>query len=140
MPISHERFAHMLMSLLAHIHHLQGLDRGAALDEETAGEIADALYKLRAIYCEEALRHMLPNRRAKASKLQDAANAQALVDFYGMDAASAMEAITGNPDRVERHSLARTLRNRRRMVELMGVAPDWKVIHAAAKRKKKAER
>ena len=92
MPIPHERFAHMLTALLGHI---RGLNRersirtqdfatyriqrhaaGEILDESTALEIADALYRLRALYCEEALRHTLPNRREKASELQDAENAQ----------------------------------------------------------------
>ena len=155
MPIPHERFAHMLTALLGHI---RGLNRersirtqdfatyriqrhaaGEILDESTALEIADALYRLRALYCEEALRHTLPNRREKASELQDAENAQMLVDLYGYDAASAMQAIAGNPRNVERDSLARTQRNRIKKARLLGVGPEWKAIVAAAKKRKKPE-
>jgi hypothetical protein len=151
MPIPHERFAHMLTALLGHIrgldrersirtpgfaaHRIQRHEAGEILDQSTAREIADALYKLRALYREEWLR-TLPNRREKARDLQDAVNAQALVDFFGIDRAGALEAIAGNP-RVERDSAARTQRNRVKKARLLGVQPEFKTIFAAAKRTKK---
>lgn len=141
MPIPHERFAHMLTALLAHIQHLQQFDGAAVLNQATAHEIADAVCKLRAIYCDELLRHTRPNRRVSRLELRDAANAQMLVDFYGFDSASAMEAVAGNPREVERDSLARTLRNRSKMIAQLGVEPDLKVVAAAVNMtKKKAER
>lgn len=154
MPIPHERFAHMLTALVGHI---QGLDRersiripgfaayrvqrhaaGEELDEATAREIADALYKLRALYREEWL-HTRPNRREKARDLQDAVNAQMLVDLYGYNAASAVRAVAGDP-RVERDSVLRTQRNRIKKARLLGVEPKWNAITEAAKRKTKTER
>jgi len=154
-PISGDRFAHMLTALLGHI---RGLDRersirtpgfaayriqrhaaGEELDEATAREIADALYKLRSLYCEEMLRHTQPNRRENARDLQDAVNAQALVDFFGFNRAGSMEAIAGNPHGVERDSVARTQRNRNEKARLLGVEPEWKAIVVAAKKMKKTE-
>lgn len=154
-PISSDRFAHMLMALLGHI---RGLDRersiripgfatyrierhaaGEILDESTAREIVDALYRLRSVYREEWLRAR-PNRREKASDLQDAVNAGALVDLFGIDRAGAMAAITGNPRHVESASLARTQRNRIKKARLLGVEPEWDIIETAAKKTKKTEK
>lgn len=155
-PIANDRFKHMLTALLGHI---RGLDRersirspgfaeyriqrraaGEELDEATALEIADALYKLRAHYCEEALRDALPNKRESMRELQDAANAQMLIDVYGFDAASAVEAVAGNPRQVERDSLARSQRNRSAKARQRGIEPDWKAITAARANAKKTER
>lgn len=152
-PISQDRFAHMLTALAGHIrglereksiqtpgfaaHRIQRHAAGEELDAATAREIVDALYKLRALYGEEALGQTQPNRRESAHDLQDAVNAQALVDFFGFDRAAAMEAIAGNPRGVERDSLAHAQRKRNEKAKLLGVEPEWKVIVAAAKKEKK---
>lgn len=156
MPIAQDRFAHMLAALLGHIrglnrdrsrrlpgftaYRIERAERGEILDESTAREIADALHKLRLIYREEALLAMRPNRHESEGDLQDAANAQALIDLYGIDAATAAEALAGNPRRVERDSLARTHRNRIGKAQELGLAPEWGKVEAAAKKSKKAKK
>jgi hypothetical protein len=113
---------------------------GETLDSETAHEIMDALYKLRAIYCDEKVQHVLPNRRASVNELQDAVNAQCLVDHYGFDVASAMKAVTGKPLRVEPDSARLTMRTRCEAAALRGVTWDMNVIAKAVMERKPKNR
>lgn len=153
-PIAWERFAHMITALGKHT---EGLDHqrtftgsfqsgrlrlhelGEMLDEETAKEIADALYRLRKFYSEEALRVLITGKRVSAPDLQDAANAAALVDMYHADPADAMIAVTGNPRHVERKSLAKTLKNRRVWLEKIPTDMQWNKVQAARKKLPKRE-
>lgn len=156
LPITHDRFAHMITALFGHI---QGLNKersirlpgfaaycvqrhaaGETLDSETAHEIMDALYKLRAIYCDEMLQHVLPNRRASVNELQDAVNAQCLIDHYDFDVASAMKAVTGKPLRVEPDSARLTIRKRCEAAALRGVTLDMNVIAKAVMERKPKNR
>jgi hypothetical protein len=155
MPIPHERFVRMMTALLGHIrgldrdrsiripgfsrYRVQRLEAGELLNESTAREIMDALHKLRVIYSQEAQRANLPNRREKNSDLQDAANAQWLMDVHGFDAASAVEMISGKRS-VERYSVVRTQRNRNKKAMMLCMWPDIEAAEAALRRKKKTER
>jgi len=154
--VARDRFAHMLAALLGHVrglrrersirlpgfaaYRIERAERGELLDEATALEIAGALHALQLIYRDEALLASRPNRHEAEEELQHAANAQALVELYGLDAASAIEAVAGNRRRVERDSLARTQRNRAEKARLLGVEPDWAVVEKAARRRKRTNK
>jgi hypothetical protein len=75
-------------------------------------EIANALYRLRAIYQIE-LEKSFPNKRTSVENLRTAQLAVLLMDWYHVDAATAMEAATGKRNRVGAKVVSRTLKNRR---------------------------
>jgi hypothetical protein len=132
-PIAWDRFGTMLTALYEHIY------AGKQLDVAIALEISEALYRLRALY-QTDLKKSLPNRRATADDLRSAQLALLLVDWYGVNAATAMEASTGKPNRVDAKSVARTLENRR--AKLYGDAywPTPREIDAAVVRLRKMKK
>ena len=69
------------------------------IDVEMAGEMYDAIRRLRNIY-QEQLAASFQNKRAKAEDLRAAALAEWLVNHFHVSIPKAMRAATGKPRRV----------------------------------------
>ena len=131
-PIAWKRFDAMITALYKHIY------KNETLDNETGKEIANALYRLRAIYQIE-LEKSFPNKRTSVENLRTAQLAVLLMDWYHVDAATAMEAATGKRNRVGAKVVSRTLKNRRAKLYGDVFWPTPREYDAAVERLQKAK-
>jgi hypothetical protein len=90
------------------------------IDNEMLSELYDAMVRLRTIY-QEDLDKSLPNRRIKQADLMDAAVARFLIEQHGVTLPQAMQAATGKAQPVESDSVARTFKNRSKVLGTSGI-------------------